>query len=59
VRAPQGAKGRVCPTRTRHEECSARRIRELESGLAEQNIELRDGDTIFVPRAETPTSSAR
>ena len=28
-------------------------IRELESGSLAQNIELRDGDTVFVPRAET------
>lgn len=28
-------------------------IRDLESGALAQNIELRDGDTIFVPRAET------
>jgi polysaccharide export outer membrane protein len=28
-------------------------IRELESGELSQNLELRDGDTIFVPRAET------
>lgn len=28
-------------------------IRELESGALSQNIQLRDGDTIFVPRAET------
>ena len=29
------------------------RIRDLESGRREQNIELRDGDTVFVPRAES------
>jgi polysaccharide export outer membrane protein len=28
-------------------------IRDLESGALSQNIELHDGDTIFVPRAET------
>jgi polysaccharide export outer membrane protein len=28
-------------------------IRDLESGAMSQNIALRDGDTIFVPRAET------
>ena len=28
-------------------------IRALESGSLSQNIDLRDGDTIFVPRAET------
>jgi len=28
-------------------------IRDLESGTLSQNLELRDGDTIFVPRAET------
>ena len=27
--------------------------RQLESGALSQNLELRDGDTIFVPRAET------
>jgi polysaccharide export outer membrane protein len=29
------------------------RVRDLEAGSLKQNIELRDGDTIFVPRAET------
>ena len=28
-------------------------IRDLESGALSQNIALRDGDTIFVPRAES------
>jgi polysaccharide biosynthesis/export protein len=28
-------------------------IRDLEAGALSQNLELRDGDTIFVPRAET------
>jgi polysaccharide export outer membrane protein len=28
-------------------------IRDLEGGTLSQNLELRDGDTIFVPRAET------
>jgi polysaccharide export outer membrane protein len=52
VRAPQGAKGPIVPDQAGTEVFRAS-IRELESGSLAQNIELRDGDTIFVPRAET------
>lgn len=53
VRAPQGAKGPVTPdAATPDAEMFRASIRDLESGELAQNIELRDGDTIFVPRAE-------
>ena len=53
VRAPQGAKGPVVPAQDAGTEVFRASIRDLESGALSQNIELRDGDTIFVPRAET------
>jgi polysaccharide biosynthesis/export protein len=54
VRAPQGAKGPVMPSQEAGgTEVFRASIRDLESGSLSQNIELRDGDTIFVPRAET------
>ena len=53
VRAPQGAKGPVMPNQDSVTEIFRASIRDLESGALSQNIELRDGDTIFVPRAET------
>ena len=53
VRAPQGAKGPLMPNQETGTEVFRASIRELESGSMAQNIELRDGDTIFVPRAET------
>jgi polysaccharide biosynthesis/export protein len=53
VRAAQGAKGPVLPDQPSGTEVFRASIRELESGSLAQNIELRDGDTIFVPRAET------
>jgi polysaccharide export outer membrane protein len=53
VRAPQGAKGPVMPDQDSGTEVFRASIRALESGSLSQNIELRDGDTIFVPRAET------
>jgi polysaccharide export outer membrane protein len=53
VRAPQGAKGPVLPNQEAASEVFSASIRDLESGSLSQNIELRDGDTIFVPRAET------
>jgi polysaccharide biosynthesis/export protein len=53
VRAPQGAKGPAIPTQEAGTELFRASIRDLESGALSQNIELRDGDTIFVPRAET------
>jgi polysaccharide export outer membrane protein len=53
VRAPQGAKGPALPRLESGSEVFRASIRDLESGSLSQNIELRDGDTIFVPRAET------
>jgi len=52
VRAPQGAKGPVLPEQGGSEILRAS-IRDLEAGKMKQNIELHDGDTIFVPRAES------
>jgi polysaccharide biosynthesis/export protein len=52
VRAAQGAKGPVMPNEESGTEVFRASIRALESGSLSQNIELRDGDTIFVPRAE-------
>jgi polysaccharide export outer membrane protein len=54
VRAPPGqAAGPVLPTQDAATEIFRASIRDLESGALSQNLELRDGDTIFVPRAET------
>jgi len=53
VRAPQGVKGPAMPNQNGGTEVFRASIRDLESGSLSQNIELRDGDTIFVPRAET------
>jgi polysaccharide export outer membrane protein len=53
VRAQQGAKGPLMPNQESGTEVFRASIRTLESGSLSQNIELRDGDTIFVPRAET------
>jgi polysaccharide export outer membrane protein len=53
VRAPQGAKGPVLPGADAKAEILRASIRDLEAGSLKQNIELRDGDTIYVPRAET------
>jgi polysaccharide export outer membrane protein len=53
VRAPQGAKAPVVPGDDPDAEVFRATIRSLESGSLKQNLELRDGDTIFVPRAET------
>ena len=53
VRARQGAKGPVLPGQESDAEILRASIRELEAGSLRQNIELRDGDTIFVPRSES------
>ena len=53
VRAAQGAKGPLPLNGESGSEVFRASIRDLESGAMSQNIELRDGDTIFVPRAET------
>jgi polysaccharide export outer membrane protein len=43
----------MLPTDGSEAEILHARIRDLEIGRRNQNIELRDGDTIFVPRAES------
>jgi polysaccharide export outer membrane protein len=54
VRAATGTvDGPVLPDKDAATEVFRASIRELESGALSQNLELRDGDTIFVPRAET------
>ena len=53
VRAPQGAKSPVLPGQEEAAVMFRASIRDLEAGVLKQNIQLRDGDTIFVPRAET------
>jgi len=53
VRASQGTKGPVLPGAESGAEILRASIRDLEGGSMKQNIELHDGDTIFVPRAET------
>lgn len=49
VRPPQGSDA----TNGEPAELLRASIRELEGGVLKQNIELRDGDQIFVPRAES------
>ena len=53
VRATQGAQGVVLPASDTAAEILRASIRDLEAGSRKQNIELQDGDQIFVPRAET------
>jgi len=53
VRAPQGAKGPTLPDAGKSAEMVRVNIRELEGGSMKQNVALHDGDTIFVPRAES------
>ena len=55
VRPPAG-KAATSPTLPNQEESSEVirvNIRDLQSGQLSQNVGLRDGDTVFVPRAET------
>ena len=52
VRAP-GANAPVLPGPEKGADIMRASIRDLEGGSMKQNIELRDGDTIFVPRAES------
>jgi polysaccharide biosynthesis/export protein len=51
VRPPQTSAG-VIDTSAAGAEMFRASIRDLESGVLKQNIELRDGDQIYVPRAE-------
>jgi polysaccharide export outer membrane protein len=53
VRAPQGAKGPVLPDPGKNSDMIHASIRDFEGGAMKQNIALHDGDTIFVPRAES------
>jgi polysaccharide export outer membrane protein len=53
VRATQGTAGPVIPGQESGSEVFRANVRDLESGALSQNLQLRDGDTIFVPRAET------
>src|SRR3954469_23423344 len=53
VRAPQGARGPVLPDPNKSADIVNVSIRELESGSMKHNVALHDGDTIFVPRAES------
>ena len=53
VRAAPGTNRPMLPTAGSEADILRARIRDLESGRPNQNIELRDGDTIFVPRAES------
>ena len=54
VRGGQSAsRAPVAPAQVSGTEVFRASIRDLESGSLSQNIELHDGDTIFVPRAET------
>ena len=54
VRAASGARGPMVPNGDESgTEIFRASIRALEAGALSQNIELRDGDTIFVPRAES------
>lgn len=53
VRAPQHPAGPVLPNQDGAAEIFRASIRELEAGSLQQNIELQDGDTLYVPRAET------
>lgn len=54
VRPPQGAgKGPLLPSEKGAAEIFRASIRDLEAGALKQNIDLQDGDTLYVPRAES------
>jgi polysaccharide biosynthesis/export protein len=54
VRAARGTtEGPVLPDQDAATEVFRTSIRDLEGGAMSQNVALRDGDTIFVPRSET------
>jgi polysaccharide export outer membrane protein len=53
VRGQQGGAGPVLPEQEAATEIFRASIRDLESGALSQNIKLRDGDTIFVSRAQS------
>jgi len=51
--APGSALGPITPDQESGTEIFRASVRDLESGALSQNIQLHDGDTIFVPRAES------
>ena len=53
VRATPGAKGPTLPDPGTASVIVRANIRDFEGGSMKQNVELHDGDTIFVPRAES------
>jgi len=53
VRAPQKTDAPLLPNQNGGAEIFRASIRDLEAGKLAQNIELQDGDTLYVPRAET------
>ena len=53
VRAQRDAKGPTLPDPDKAADIVRASIRDLEAGSLKQNVELHDGDTIFVPRAES------
>ena len=53
VRGTSGTSAPMLPGAGSENDIVRASIRELESGRRNQNVELRDGDTIFVPRADT------
>jgi len=54
VRTSQGdVRGPVLPGQNSGSDVFRASIKDLEGGALSQNLELRDGDTVFVPRAET------
>jgi len=53
VRESQNSKAPLLPGQSADAVVIHVSLRDLESGTAEKNVELHDGDTIFVPRAET------
>jgi polysaccharide biosynthesis/export protein len=53
VHAGDNASGPTLPTQEEAKEIVRINLRDLENGVFSQNTTLRDGDTIFVPRAES------
>ncbi len=53
VRSQGDARGPVLPDQNGGSDVFRASIKELEGGALSQNLELRDGDTVFVPAAET------
>jgi len=53
VRTSQDVRGPVLPGQNSGSDVFRASIKDLEGGALSQNLELRDGDTVFVPRAET------